>query len=37
MKDEQFPLPKGSLKDLDGPAFDKPWQSEAFALVQLEV
>lgn len=33
MKDERFPLPEGSLKDLDGPVFDKPWQSEAFALV----
>lgn len=33
MKDEQFPWPQGSLKDLDGPVFDKPWQSQAFALV----
>ena len=33
MKAEPYPVPEGSLKDLDGPAFDKPWQSQAFALV----
>lgn len=33
MKDEIVPSSEVLLKDLDGPAFDKPWQSEAFALV----
>lgn len=33
MKNEKKTLELGSLKDLDGPAFDEPWQSEVFALV----
>jgi len=33
MKSEQITWDQGPLKDLDGPAFDEPWQSQAFALV----
>lgn len=33
MKNELPHSPEVWLKDLDGPVFDKPWQSEAFALV----
>ncbi len=33
MKNEIKTWEQGPLKDLDGPAFDEPWQSEAFALV----
>ena len=29
MKVDLLTLPEGSLKDLDGPVFDKPWQSGA--------
>lgn len=33
MAEEQPLMPGKPLKDLDGPAFDQPWQARAFALV----
>ncbi len=33
MSDEDLLMPGKPLKNLDGPAFDQPWQARAFALV----
>lgn len=33
MSNEPTSLPGIPLKDLDGPAFDQPWQAQAFSLV----
>lgn len=33
MNAEDTPMPSRTLKDLEGPAFDKPWQVQAFSLV----